>query len=313
MRKKKGMFLKGKALLVGALVLALVPMVALAQPLHFDGTPVQVSQAPAAGPAPGGSVRFKRVMIVVLENANYDEAIKQPFLASLTRRGASLTQFSGVAHPSQPNYIALISGSTHGVSTDQNVITDARNVGDLLEAKGLRWKVYAEGYPGNCFLGAEADGYVRKHLPFLSFKNIQSNPTRCMRIVDASELSRDIRAGTLPEYSLYIPDLRNDGHDTGVSHADQWLSATFGPLLQERRFSKDLLLIVTFDEAKSSQSFPSSNYVLTVLLGDSVEPGTRSDEAYNHYSLLRLVEDEFGLGSLGKNDAHAPAITGIWR
>lgn len=307
------MFLEGKALLVGTLALALVPMMALAQPLHTDITPLHVSQIPAAGSAPGGSVRFEKVMIVVLENTNYDDAIKQPFLTSLTRRGALLTQFSGVTHPSQPNYIALISGSTHGIRTNDNVTIDARTVGDLLEAKGLQWKVYAEGYPGNCFLGAEADGYVRKHLPFLSFKDVQTDPTRCKRIVDASQLSQDIRAGTVPEYSLYIPNLRNSGHDTGVSRADQWLSATFGPLLQERQFMKGLLLVVTFDEAKSSLLLPSSNSVLTVFLGDSVEPGTSSDDAYNHYSLLRLVEDEFGLGSLNENDAQAPAITGIWR
>lgn len=252
-------------------------------------------------------------MIVVLENTDYDEAIEQPFLRSLAGRGGLLTRFYAETHPSQPNYIALVSGSTHGVDTDGNVSLDARHVGDLLEAKGLQWKVYAEGFPGGCFLGARSDGYVRKHVPFLSFRDVQTNPARCARIVDASTLAHDIRGGTLPAYSLYIPDIRNDGHDTGVSYADRWLSTRFGPLLRNPRFTKGMLLVVTFDEARDIPFLPSSNHILTVLVGEGVEPGSRTDRAYNHFSLLRLVEDQFGLGNLGEEDAVAPPITGIWK
>lgn len=272
---------------------------------HFQVGPVL-----AGGPASRGESRFNKVMIIVLENTNYDAAAEQPFIRSLTHQGALLTRFSAETHPSQPNYLALISGSTHGVHDDDNVSIDAPHVGDLLEAKGLQWKAYAEGYPGHCYLGEKAGDYVRRHAPFLSFLNVQTNPPRCARIVNASQLSQDVQSGTLPNYSLYIPDLRNDGHDTGVFYADEWLSTTFGPLLLDRRFTDGLLLVVTFDEG---ESFPSSNHILTLLLGDSVKPGARSDNAYNHYSLLRLVEDEFGLGTLGENDAEAPAITGIWK
>jgi phospholipase C len=249
-------------------------------------------------------------MTVVLENTNYEDALRQPFLASLARRGALLTHFTAEAHPSQPNYIALISGSTLGVTSDGNVSLDERHVGDLLEANGLHWKVYAEGYPGNCFLGAAAGAYVRKHVPFLSFKNVQNDRARCARIVNASELASDVRDGTLPEYSLYVPDLKNDGHDTGVAYADRWLSATFGPLLQDPRFTKDLLFIVTFDESKGY--IFGGNHVATILLGEAVAPGTILDAHYDHYGLLRLVEDGFGLGSLGQGDAHAAVITG-WK
>lgn len=291
-------------------LLALVAAIALTLLFGSHVTPFQATCAWGASPIPTGAPRFNKVMIIVLENANYDDAVEQPFIGSLVRRGALLTQFSAETHPSQPNYIALISGSTHGVQDDDKVSIDAPHVGDLIEAKGLQWEVYAEGYPGNCFLGEKAGDYVRKHVPFLSFTNVQTNPTRCARIVNASKLSQEIQSGTLPDYSLYIPDQRNDGHDTGVSYADEWLSTTFGPLLKDRRFMDGLLLVVTFDEGKS---FPSSNHILTFLLGDSVEPGARSDKAYNHYSLLHLVEGELGLGTLGENDAEAPAITGIWK
>jgi hypothetical protein len=249
-----------------------------------------------------------RVMMVVLENTDYAAALGQPFLASLAARGAVLTHFSAEAHPSQPNYIAMIAGSTYGISSDANVTLDGRHIGDLLEAKGLQWKVYAEGYPGNCYLGSAAGTYVRKHVPFLSFKDVQDDKARCARIVNASDLTKDVANRTLADYSLYVPDLNDDGHDTGVAYADHWLSGTFGPLLQDPRFANGLLFIVTFDENEHAQL--GGNRVLTIMVGDAVSPGTILDAEYSHYSLLRLVEDEFGLGSLGLNDARA-AVIGI--
>ena len=303
----------GKAFTVAALLLVFVPASIRAQTGPSAVTPSPVVREAAAEAVPSEAPRFSKVMTIVLENADYEAAIAQPFLASLARRGALLTRFSGETHPSQPNYIALVSGSTQGVHGDENVTIDARHIGDLLEAKGLGWKVYAEDYPGGCFLGAKADGYVRKHVPFLSFSNVQTMPDRCARIVDASTLAQDIRAGTLPEYSLYIPNLRNDGHDTSIAYADHWLSTVFAPLLQDPRFTTGLLLVVTFDEDGHPWFLPSSNHILTVLFGDSVKPGAESDEQYNHYSLLRLVEDQFALGNLGENDSSAPPITGVWK
>jgi hypothetical protein len=265
----------------------------------------------AAGNTAAAPAGITKIMTVVLENTNRAAALRQPFLASLAGQGALLTNFTGEAHPSQPNYIALISGSTFGVTSDRNVRLTGRHLGDLLEAKGLEWKVYAEGYPGNCFLGARAGTYVRKHVPFLSFENIQSNAARCARIVNATELARDVRDGRLPQYSLYVPDLNNDGHDTGIAYAARWLSTTFGPLLRDPKFTQGLLFIVTFDESRS-RAF-GNNQVATILVGDAVKPGTVLDAAYNHYSLLRLIEDELHLGSLGQNDAHAAVITGFRR
>jgi Phosphoesterase family len=279
---------------------AMLAMMAVPVPVGTSSsTPLFIS----AETAPHG---FTKMIIVVLENTNYADALQQSFLASLAKRGALLTNFTAEAHPSQPNYIALISGSTHDVTSDRNVTLDARHVGDLLEAKSLQWKVYAEGYPGNCFLGTQSGTYVRKHVPFLSFKDVQTDPTRCARIVDATELATDIRNGKLPDYSLYIPDLKNDGHDTGVAYADRWLSAKFGPLLADTSFTDGLMFVVTFDEGKSLLF--GSNHVATILIGDGVPPGSILDGHYNHYSLLRLVEDRFALGTLGQNDVHANVI-----
>jgi hypothetical protein len=284
---------------------ALVALVTFLIGVATSGT---AATATSANP---GTRTFTKAMIVVLENTDYETALHQPFLASLAKRGALLTNFTAEAHPSQPNYLALISGSTHNVASDGNVSLDGRHIGDLLEAKSLKWKAYAEGYPGNCFLGAEYGTYVRKHVPFLSFKSVQTEQKRCAQIVNASELAIDLQTGKLPDYSLFIPDLQNDGHDTGVAHADRWLRKTFGPLLENPDFMRGMLLIVTFDESAGSSS--SSNHVATILVGDAIAPGTVLSANFNHYSLLRLIEDQFELGNLGQNDAWATSIKGLWK
>lgn len=290
---------------LGAATTALAVIVVLAAfPTIVSAASVVASPVPTEG-------EITKIMTVVLENTNYEDALRQPFLASLASRGALLTHFAAESHPSQPNYIAMISGSTFGVTGDGNVNLEGRHIGDLLDAKDVPWKVYAEGYPGHCFLGSSAGDYARKHVPFLSFKDVQNDLVRCAKIVNASELATDVSDGRLPRYSFYIPDQRNDGHDTGVVTADRWLATTFGPLLLDPRFAKGLLLVVTFDESKGY--IFGGNHVLTILWGDAVKPGTVLDARYNHYSLLRLVEDTFRLGSLAQGDAKAATITGWHR
>jgi hypothetical protein len=143
----------------------------------------------------------------------------------------------------------------------------------------------------------------------LSFRNVQTDPARCQRIVNASSLADDIENGTLPDYAVYIPDLNNDGHDTGVAFADQWLARTFGPWLRDSRFTDGMLFVVTFDESPVT----GPNQIYTALYGPRVISGATSSSRYDHYSLLRTIEDGLGLGTLGQHDAQAAAITGVWR
>ena len=263
-----------------------------------------------AEPASSSVPRFDKVMIVVLENANYKDALAQPFLRQLAKGGALLSEYYAEGRPSLPNYIALTAGTTAGLTSNGPVSLRVRHIGDLLEAKGKTWKVYAEGYPGRCFLGERSGFYVRKHVPFLSFVNVQKDASRCAKIVEASALTSDVVSGHLPDYSLYIPDEKNDGHDTGPAFADRWLARVFGPLLNNQTFMKGLLFVVTFDEADGNDR---TNHVFTALVGESVLSSSVSKTAYNHYSLLRTIEDGFRLGTLGQNDASAFPIVGAWR
>lgn len=258
----------------------------------------------AAAPGQHG---IERVVIVVLENTDAAKAIEQPFLSRLAGMGALLANYSAVARPSQPNYIALTSGDTWGVVNNSRHTLDVRHIGDLVEEAGLTWRAYAEGYPGNCDLRSSDGPYARKHVPFLSYANVQSDPVRCAQVVNASQFEADIVGGTLPAFAFYTPDNRNNGHDTGVDFADAWLAGWLGPLLADPRLMDGTLLIVTFDEGGRE------DLVYTVLYGEMIESGAVSRTAYDHYSLLRTIEDVLGLGTLGRRDATAVPITDVFR
>lgn len=284
-------------------LLAVLGLNAVAADAPVSSSATAVAAAPAAP--------FKKVLIIILENTDYKEALALPYLAKLAERGALLTDYHAVAHPSQPNYIALVAGATLGVKDDERVdlSSTTRHLGDLLEEKGKSWASYAQGYPGNCDARKHIGRYARKHEPFISFLSVRADAARCGRVKPASAFDQDAAAGALPDYSLFVPDLDDDGHDTGSGHAARWLERVFGPRFDDPEFMKDLLVVVTFDEDGGTKS----NRVYTVLLGPGVKPGARSGARYTHYSLLKTVEKAFGLADLHRNDASAVAIDGVWR
>lgn len=252
---------------------------------------------------------FDKAVIVIFENEDQDEAIKQPFFAKLAKDGANFTNLFAITRPSQPNYWALTSGSFHGENTNSNVDLDVKHIADLMEAKGLTWKVYAEDYPGNCFLKKTHKDYARKHNPFISYKNIQNNPQRCNRIVNDSEFETDYEQNKLPNYSFFIPNNKSNGHDTGVDFASKWYAKRFDKLVNDPKFLNTGVLITTFDEGNKI----GDNHIYTSILGSNINPGNYSQDL-NLYSLLKLMEENWSLGTLSAGDKSANSIPEtIWK
>ncbi|KAJ3301022.1 hypothetical protein HDV03_001475 [Kappamyces sp. JEL0829] len=259
--------------------------------------------APLATPA------FDRVFTIVLENRNYDNAMKQSYFQSLASRGRLMTNYHGVTHPSQPNYIAMISGSTKGVSGDGDVsITDRKTIVDLLDAAGKSWTTYQQAYPGGCYTGSTGT-YYRKHNPFISFPSISGNPARCANIVNADRLAADVAAGQVASFVYYTPDIKNDGHDTDINYSAQWMQPFLDPLLSNPLFA-NTLFVVTFDESETFLGIfdNTQNKIATILLGPGIAAGSTDSTHYDHYSYLATVEKVFGLPSLGQSDASATAF-----
>ncbi|MGI5261377.1 alkaline phosphatase family protein [Streptomyces angustmyceticus] len=256
---------------------------------------------------PGGGTRtalpsYDHVVIVVFENKQYGEIIGNrdaPYLNELARSGAGLTDMKALTHPSQPNYFHLFSGATQGVTGDGCYTPQsltAPNLAQELLAVGKTFASYNEGLPEQGSTTCSSGRYAQKHNPWFAFRNVPLDTGRTFAQFPRDDFSR------LPTVSFVIPDMCNDMHDCAVGSGDTWLRTQ---LDSYARWAEDhnSLLMVTWDE----DNYFGSNRIATVLHGAHVRPGTVGG-AYNHYSLLRTIEDMYGTGHAG-NAATATPVT----
>ncbi len=264
---------------------------------------------PAAAPR-GGVPRFRHIVVVVFENRERGQvlgAAQAPTFNALARRYALLSRYTAVSHPSLPNYLALVSGSTHGIESDcTDCVVHAPNLADELEAAHRTWKTYAEDIPRPGYTGAYAGRYAKKHDPFLYFADIAASPARRDRVVPLTELARDLRGGALPDFALVVPNLCDDMHDCPVATGDAWLRRHIEPLLA----LPQSVVFVVFDEGTTDAG--GGGAIAAFAAGRAVRPHSRFTRPTNHYGLLRTIEDAWGLRPLGRSGRAAP-ITGIWR
>ncbi|MFF4289695.1 alkaline phosphatase family protein [Streptomyces sp. NPDC001633] len=274
----------------------------VAASLGLWGSAPGVAQA-AALPTPD------HVVVVVFENHAYEQVIgssSAPYLNNtLKAGGANLTNSFALTHPSQPNYLDLFSGATQGVTDDSCYtpqFSGAANLGSELIAAGKSWGSYNEGLPaeGSTTCTNSATKYARKHNPWFAFNNVPLNTAHTF-----SQFPTNY--STLPKVSYVVPNLCNDMHDCSITTGDNWLKNNLDGYAQWAKNNNSLLL-VTFDEDDRAHN----NHVATVLYGAHVTPGSSSSATYNHYNVLRTVEDLAGLTTHAGNAASASDITGIW-
>jgi hypothetical protein len=262
--------------------------------------------ASAAAPVP----RLDHIVVVVFENKEAGSVLGNktaPTFNAYARRYANLTRYYGVTHPSLPNYLALVSGSTQGITSDCTLcVVSATNLADTIEAAGRTWKTYAEGLPSPGFLGGFSGRYAKKHDPFAYFRDIANAPKRRARIVPLAQLNRDRAADALPDFALVIPDLCHSMHDCSVAVGDTWLRQTVSPLLR----LSNTAVFVLFDEGSSSER--GGGHTAALVVGSAVRRGTRFAGVTGHYGALRTIEQAWGLPFLGRS-ASARPITGIWK
>ncbi|KAF7721347.1 hypothetical protein EC973_004847 [Apophysomyces ossiformis] len=219
-----------------------------------------------------------------------------------------LSNYMALTHPSQPNYIGLITGSLSGVWNDLEVNVNRKSIVDLLEAKGITWKSYQEAYSGGCDTKMRIGTYARKHNPFMSIVNIQQNPDRCAKIVSADQLDTDIANDEVPQFVFYTPDMNDDSHDTNMPYASKWFEGFLEPRIGKTELNKNTMFVATFDE---NFTYTIKNQIMTVLFGPDFKRSSNKaedDTPYNHYSLLRTIEDNWDLGNLGQKDVDATPI-----
>ena len=259
--------------------------------------------------AADGVPALDHVIVIIMENHSYDEVRTQTYTASLIQNGTSFSDSHGVTHPSQPNYLALWSGSTQGVTGDQCPAPgqpfSGENLGHACEAAGLTWKAYSEDLPsaGSTDCTANSSLYTRKHDPWTDFTNVDHTNE-----VPFSQLAADEAGGTLPDLAFVIPNNCDNSHNSGCSVAagDTWLSRNVPAMLDA--VGARGMVVLTWDE----DDFTASNHILTVFQGVLVKGGANvSTRHVTHYTVLRTICDVLGLQPFGAAALESP-LTDIW-
>jgi len=243
------------------------------------------------------------VVVVLEENHGYSEIIgsqQAPYINSLADEGASFTNSHAITHPSQPNYLALFSGSTQGIADDSCPHTfSAANLGSELIAAHKTFIGYAEGLPSAGSEVCTSGEYARKHAPWTNFSNVPSSDNQPFT-------SFPTNFAKLPTISWVIPDLLDDMHDGTIQQADSWLQTHLAAYATWAK-TNNSLLIVTWDEDQGT----STNQIPTIFVGPMIKSGEYS-ENINHYNVLRTLEAIYGLPYAGKS-ASVKTIADIWQ
>jgi acid phosphatase len=243
-------------------------------------------------------------LVVVLENHGYGQVIGSPdapFINSLAGRGALFTNAHAVTHPSEPNYLALFSGSTQGVTDDSCPHQfSAPNLAAGLRAARDTFAGYSENLPGTGSPVCAAAVYARKHVPWTNFSNVPPSVSQPFGAFPAGEFAR------LPTVSFVIPNICDDMHDCSVAVGDSWLRAHIGPYAAWA-MTHDSLLVVAWDENDGSPG----NQIPLIFAGQMVRPG-RYGQPVTHYSVLSTIEAAYGVPRTGHAASTGP-ITGIWK
>ncbi len=245
---------------------------------------------------------FSHVFEIVMENHEASSIIgssSAPYMNSLAQKYGLATNYYGIRHPSLPNYLALIGGDTFGITSDcTTCFVNAPNLVDQFEGAGKSWKAYMESMPKPCYIGDSGSLYRQKHNPFIYFDNIRKNTVRCNNIVPLTQFDTDLQNQTVPDYVWITPNMCNDMHDCSVSTGDTWLKTWVGKILASPAWQQNGVLFITFDEGSTNAGcciVAAGGKIVTLVISPLGKPSYQSSIAYDHYSLLRTIEEAWGL------------------
>jgi phospholipase C len=324
----------------------------------------QVSATARAASVP----RYAHIFIIIEENHSADEIIGDPSAPSITalaKHYGLASQFYAERHPSEPNYVALVGGDTFGIADDDAFYcksgltrfgcaksgtagyvdhTVARpNLASQLDKQGVSWKGYFESIPApgsdayrwpspeHPIAGLPDSLYASKHNGFMSFKSVQDDPKRALKIVGFDALDSDIAHGTLPAFAIIVPNQCNDMHGLHgtdvppdcngktnpaglVARGDKVAGGLVRKLMGSAAWSAagNSAIVITFDENDDDRpdkhptgccgsgpkdpNNPGGGWIPTIVVTNRGPRGLDDPTPYNHYSLQRTLETAFGIG-----------------
>jgi len=270
---------------------------------------------------------FQHVFVIMMENTGYSHLIgnsNAPWINSAAAQFGLATNYTGVSHPSQPNYVAATSGALNGVFNDNDITIDVPNIVDQVEARGRTWKAYMQSMSLCATKLDHACGnqlYERKHNPFVSYLDVQSSASRMANIVDFGQLDSDLASGDVANYVWISPDQCSDMHGRAgpatdpcnfsnisglIATGDAFLSSTVGKIMASPAWNGNSVIFVTWDESDfpfadvsgCCDAVPGGGHVVTLAISHSDHTARTSSVAYNHYSLLATIQQGWQLGCL---------------
>jgi phospholipase C len=259
---------------------------------------------PAAGASRACGARVderpvvRHVIVIVMENRSYSDVIgRAPYITALARRCGLATNYHAVAHPSLPDYLAMTSGSTHGIASDcspAECSVRGRSIFSQVTAHRLGWRSYAQSMPVACDMGS-GGLYAARHVPavyYLGVRSICRTHVRRLGRLGSGHLHEALNSGHAPAYMFVTPDMCNDMHDCSVSAGDRWASRWIPMVRASRTYrAGHTVILLTWDEDDGG----SGNHVPLVVVSPYTPAGRRSSRALNHYSLLRASEHLLGI------------------
>jgi phospholipase C len=283
---------------------------------------------------------FQHVFVIMMENTAYKGLIgnpNAPWINFAANNYGLATDYHGVSHPSQPNYIAATSGALNGVFNDNDITINVPNIVDQIESSGRTWKGYMQSLSLCTTKLDHVCGdqlYERKHNPFVSYKDVQTNPARMANVVDFSQFAADLAGGQVPDYSWISPDQCHDMHGRStagacnfgnvqglISTGDTFLSDTVSAITSSSAWTGNSAIFITWDETDfpfvdvsgCCDAVPGGGHVVTIVISHSDHAARTSSVAYNHYSMLRTIQDGWRLGCLGFtcDTANVPAMSDL--
>ncbi|MGE5290044.1 MAG: alkaline phosphatase family protein [Micromonosporaceae bacterium] len=361
--------------LVAAAAATSVAAILTTSAVAASGAVTAGSRGSGGSGGPGG-VRLDRAFVIVLENHSQHSVIgdpNAPYITALAHGYGEATGYYGVTHPSEPNYVAMISGSNWWINNDNPANRfDHTNLADELDARHIGWGAYMQAMPASDPLtdywpSASNPLYASKHNPFALFTSIRDNPARVADIKPYTALAGDLSTRRAPRFVFIVPDQCNDMHGgvyTAVpgypetpcpygstnddpadsqlkKNADAFVKDAVATIMSSRAWTPHSAIFIVADEGDYSgnaanggwdspagccdspvlpagdpdisATWPGGTYGGGLVPAVIVDPaGPRhyvSNAPYNHYSLLRTIEDDWGLGELGFTSDHAQVTT----
>jgi phosphatidylinositol-3-phosphatase len=266
----------------------------------------------AAAPAP-------HVMVIMMENTDYSQAIgspAMPYLNEVAHEYAGFTQAYGWSYPSLPNYVELLAGSTLGISSDCDpgdtgcTNLTASTFSDELEAAGVSWHAYfqddvsgCDNNPSDFFNG----NYDVEHNPWAYMADFA---TQCTHLSNFGPLLSDLSGPNPPDYNYVVPDLDNDGGDNGtMSSGDTWLSSEIPNIMNTPWYRQGGQIVIMYDTGYGNSggfNGSSGGQIPPIVVISAHTRGMGLNPApLNTAGVLRSLEHAYNVPYLG--DAATPA------